>query len=59
MHSLNHIETAHVLWVFAKWAALPSPGWLAAYLAHLPSQLLLSPPHVNHAFVAVVAMQFC
>jgi hypothetical protein len=58
MHSLNHIETANVLWAFAKWSAPPSPGWLASYLAHLPSQLLaMQPPELCSVLWAAAMLQ--
>jgi hypothetical protein len=58
MHSLNHIETANVLWAFAKWGAPPSAAWLAAYLAHLPSQLLaMQPPEMCSVLWAAAMLQ--
>jgi hypothetical protein len=58
MSSLNHIETANVLWAFAKWAVPPSPPWLASYLAHLPSQLLaMQPPEIASVLWAAAMLQ--
>jgi len=46
--TFNNVETANVVWVFAKWGAIPSsPAWLPAFLDQLSSQLLtLQPPEI-------------
>ncbi|KAF8056355.1 UBP11 [Scenedesmus sp. PABB004] len=55
--SLNNVETANALWVFAKWGAPPAP-WLAAYVAHLPGQLLaLQPPELCSVVWAAAMLQ--
>eukprot|EP00775_Hariotina_reticulata_P006918 gene6918-7136_t len=48
MTSFNNVETANVVWVFAKWGVAPSSSaWLPAFLSQLSSQLLsLQPPEI-------------
>lgn len=58
MHTLNNIETANLVWVFAKWGVTPSPTWLAAFSAQLQSQLLsLQPPELCSVLWAAAMMQ--
>lgn len=47
MSTFNNIETANLLWVFAKWGITPQPPWFLAYSSQLQSQLLaLQPPEL-------------
>jgi hypothetical protein len=58
MHTLNNIETANLVWVFAKWGVTPSPAWLAAFSAQLQAQLLsLQPPELCSVLWAAAMMQ--
>jgi len=47
MSGFNNIETANVIWVFAKWGVTPQPSWLVAFSSQLQQQLLsLQPPEL-------------
>lgn len=58
MLGFNNIETANLIWVFAKWGVAPSGPWLAAYSNQLQAQLLaLQPPELCSVMWAAAMMQ--
>lgn len=58
MHTFNNIETANLVWVFAKWGVTPTAPWLAAYSRQLQAQLLaLQSPELCSVLWAAAIMQ--
>ena len=58
MTTFNNIETANLVWVFAKWGVPPSSSWLAAYSSQLQAQLLmLQPPELCSVLWAATMLQ--
>jgi hypothetical protein len=58
MSTFNNIETANLIWVFAKWGVTPTAPWLAAYSNQLQAQLLaLQPPELCSVLWAAAMMQ--